>query len=137
MLSPFPCSLMVCEWSGKKTQIEKKNCRLFLKRFPACFNLFVLLFFFATPCLAVAVQLCLEWILIKKNFNDSHVFTVQSIQFIVQLMFLLKIFNFLIFICVICCWMFEYSQELQCSVIHNPLQPGVAYLYLLKTSEKP
>ena len=31
------------------------NCRFFLKRFPVCCNLFVLLFL-VTPCLVVAVQ---------------------------------------------------------------------------------
>ena len=41
------------------------NCRHFLKRFPICFDLFVLLFL-VTPCLAVAVQPCMEWIPIKK-----------------------------------------------------------------------
>ena len=35
------------------------NCRFFLKGFPVCFNLFVLLFL-ATPCLVVAVQPCIE-----------------------------------------------------------------------------
>ena len=35
------------------------NCRFFLKRFPVCFNLFVLLFL-VTPCLVVAVQPCMK-----------------------------------------------------------------------------
>ena len=35
------------------------NCRFLLKKFPVCFNLF-LLFFLVTPCLVVAVQLCME-----------------------------------------------------------------------------
>ena len=35
------------------------NCRFLLNRFPACFNLFVLLFL-VTPCLVVAVQPCME-----------------------------------------------------------------------------
>ena len=39
---------------------------LFLKRFPGCVNLFVLLFFFATPCL---VQPCMELTPIKKIIN--------------------------------------------------------------------
>ena len=38
----------------------------FLKRFPVCFNIVVLLFL-VTPCLAVAVQFCMEWIPIKKK----------------------------------------------------------------------
>ena len=38
-----------------------------LCRFPVCFNLFVLLFL-VTPCLIVAVQLCMERIPIKKNW---------------------------------------------------------------------
>ena len=35
-----------------------------VKRFPVCFNLFVLLFL-VTPCLVVAVQPCMEWIPFK------------------------------------------------------------------------
>ena len=35
------------------------NCRFFLKRFPVCFNPFVLLFL-VSPCLVVAVQPCME-----------------------------------------------------------------------------
>ena len=47
------------------------NCRFSLVRFPVCFNLFMLLFL-VTPCLAVAVQLCTEWIPIKKkSINDQ------------------------------------------------------------------
>ena len=43
------------------------NCRFFLKRFPVCFNLFVLLFQVA-PCLVVAIQPCKELIFFfKKN----------------------------------------------------------------------
>ena len=42
------------------------NCRFFLNRFPACFNLFVLPFL-VTPCLVVAVQPCMERIPIKKK----------------------------------------------------------------------
>ena len=37
------------------------NFRFFLKRFPACFNLFVLLFVI-TQCFLVAFQSCMEWI---------------------------------------------------------------------------
>ena len=42
------------------------NCRLFLNRFFVCFNLFVFLFL-VTPCLAVAIQLCMEWFPTKKQ----------------------------------------------------------------------
>ena len=38
----------------------------FLKRFPVCFNIVVLLFL-VTPYLVVAVQSCMEWIPIKKK----------------------------------------------------------------------
>ena len=40
--------------------------RFFRKKFSVCFNLFVLLFL-VTPCLAVAVQPCIEQIPIKKT----------------------------------------------------------------------
>ena len=42
------------------------NCRFFLNRFPACFNLSVLLFV-VTPCFVVQLQPCMEWIPIKKK----------------------------------------------------------------------
>ena len=59
--------------NGFKSRINRQtpiNCRFFLKRFPVCFNLFVLLFL-ATPCLVVCVQPCMEWILIKKIRKGS------------------------------------------------------------------
>ena len=42
------------------------NCRFFLNRFPEYLDLFVFLFL-VTPCLAVAVHPCMEWIPIKKK----------------------------------------------------------------------
>ena len=42
------------------------NCRFFVKRFPVCFNIFVLLFL-VTPCLVVALQLWIESNPIKKS----------------------------------------------------------------------
>ena len=45
------------------------NCRFFLNRFPVCFNLFVLLSL-VTPCLAVAVQLCIKCIPIKEKMKN-------------------------------------------------------------------
>ena len=50
--------------NGFKSKINRHllivvNYRFFLKGFPVCFNLFVLLFL-VTPCLAVAVQPCME-----------------------------------------------------------------------------
>ena len=45
----------------------------FLNIFPVCFSLFVLLFL-VTPCLVVAVQLCMEWIPIKKKKQQQQVF---------------------------------------------------------------
>ena len=51
------------------------NCRFFLNRFPICCNPFVLLFL-VTPCPVVAVQLCMEWITIKKkNHHHQHCWT--------------------------------------------------------------
>ena len=46
--------------------LKINNRRFLLKRFPVCFNLFVLLFL-VTPCLVVAVQPWMEWIPIKKK----------------------------------------------------------------------
>ena len=67
----FPCTARL--WNSLPIECfpltYDLNCRFFLKRFPVCFNLFVLLFL-VTPCLVVAVQLCMEWIsffLIKKK----------------------------------------------------------------------
>ena len=45
------------------------NCRFFVKRFPVCFNIFVLLFL-VTPCLVMAVQPCMERIAIKKRNRE-------------------------------------------------------------------
>ena len=44
--------------------------RFLLKRFPTCFNLFVLLFI-VTPRLTLAVQPFMAWILIKKLWNSN------------------------------------------------------------------
>ena len=50
--------------------LEFTNYRFFLKRFPGCFNLFVLLFL-VTPYLVVAVQLCMERIPIKEKLKTK------------------------------------------------------------------
>ena len=50
------CFPFTCNQNGFKSRIR---CRFFLKRFPVCFNLFVLPFL-VTPCLVVAVQPCME-----------------------------------------------------------------------------
>ena len=42
------------------------SCGFFLKRFPLCFNLFVLLLL-VTPRLVVAVQPCMKWIPMKEE----------------------------------------------------------------------
>ena len=49
-------------WSKWLLSLTPINCRFFLKRFPFCFNLFAV-----PPCLAVVIQPCIEWILIKKD----------------------------------------------------------------------
>ena len=58
---PIECFPLTYDLSGCKSKINRHlfNCRFFLNRFPVCFNLFVL-FFLVTPCLAVAVQPCME-----------------------------------------------------------------------------
>ena len=74
----FPCSSrlsnslpieyfpLTYDLNGAKFRINTLfTCRLFLNRFPVCFNLFVLLFL-VTPCLIGAVQSRIEWIPIKK-----------------------------------------------------------------------
>ena len=64
---PIECFPLTYDLSGFKSRIKTSfNCRFFLKRFPVCFNLFVLLFL-VTPCLVVAVQPSMEWIPIKKT----------------------------------------------------------------------
>ena len=66
---PMECFLLTYDLNGFKSRINtptncrlfSTNFRLFLNRFPVWFNLFVLLFLL-TPCLAVAVQSCMEWL---------------------------------------------------------------------------
>ena len=58
---PIGCFTLSYDLNGFNSKINKTpiNCRMFLKRFPVRFNLFVLLFR-VTPCLVVAVQPCME-----------------------------------------------------------------------------
>ena len=53
---PIECFLLNYDLNGYMSRIRRHlfNCRFFLKRFPVCFNHFVLLFL-VTPCLLVAV----------------------------------------------------------------------------------
>ena len=55
------CFPLTYDLSGFKSRINRHlfNCRFFLSRFPVCSNLFVCLFL-VTPCLALAVQPCME-----------------------------------------------------------------------------
>ena len=56
----FPCTARL--WNSPPIEcfpLTYDNCRLFLIRFPVCFNLFVLLFL-VTPCLVVAAEPCME-----------------------------------------------------------------------------
>ena len=55
------CFSLTYNLNGFKSRITRHllTVGFFLSRFPVCFNLFVLLFL-ATPCLAVAVQPCME-----------------------------------------------------------------------------
>ena len=63
---PIECFPLIYNLNGFKSRINRTfNCRLLLKIFPVCFNLFVLLFL-VTSCLAVAVQPGMEWIPVKK-----------------------------------------------------------------------
>ena len=61
---PVECFPLTYHQKGFKSRINRQapiNCRFFVRRFPVCFNLFVLLFL-VTPCLVVAVQPCMECI---------------------------------------------------------------------------
>ena len=62
---PIECFPLTKDLSVFKSRINRHvfNCNFFLKRFSACFNLFELLFL-VTGCLLVAVQPCMESILI-------------------------------------------------------------------------
>ena len=64
---PLECIPLTYDFSGFKSRINRQfNWTFFLNRFPICYNLVVLLFL-VTPCLLVAVQPCMEWIIIKKK----------------------------------------------------------------------
>ena len=71
---PRECFPLTCDLIGFNSRINRHlfNCRFFLNRFPVCFNIFVFLFL-VTPYLVVAVQPCIEWILIKKMLKVSFV----------------------------------------------------------------
>ena len=64
---PIDCYPLVYGLNGFKNWQTPINSMFFLKRFPLCFNLFVLLFL-VTPWLAVAVQPCMEWIPVFKKY---------------------------------------------------------------------
>ena len=53
---PIECFPLTYNLNGFKSRI---NCSFFVKRFPTCFNFFVLLFL-VTPCLLLAVQPYME-----------------------------------------------------------------------------
>ena len=54
------CFPFTCDLNGFKSRINRHlSVGSFLKRFPVCFNLFVVLFF-VTQCLVVAAQPCME-----------------------------------------------------------------------------
>ena len=64
---PIECFPLTYNLNGFKSGINRPiNCRFSLKRFPVCFNLFVLLFL-VTPSLVVAFQTWIEWIPILKS----------------------------------------------------------------------
>ena len=66
---PIECFPLTYDLNSFKSWIDRNLLTVgsfFLKRFPGCFYLFVLLFL-VTPCLVVAVWLCVEWISIKKK----------------------------------------------------------------------
>ena len=57
---PIQCFSLTCNLNGFQSRINRYLLtRFFLKRFPVCFNLFVLLFL-VTSCLVVTVQPCME-----------------------------------------------------------------------------
>ena len=55
------CFPLTYDLNGFKVRINRHQLTVgyFQKRFPVCFNLFVLLFL-VTPCFAVAIQPCME-----------------------------------------------------------------------------
>ena len=53
------------------------NCRFFLNRFLVCFSLFLLLLL-VTPYFVVAVQPCMEWILISKKLRIFVILPLNS-----------------------------------------------------------
>ena len=59
---PLECFPLAYNLNGFRSRFNRPiNWRFFVKRFPVCFNLFVLLFLL-TPCLVVVVQSCMEGI---------------------------------------------------------------------------
>ena len=66
---PIECFTLTYNLNSFKARINRHLltvCRFFLKKYPVCFNLFVLLFL-VTPCLVVDAEPCMEWIPIKKK----------------------------------------------------------------------
>ena len=61
---------------------------LFVHRFPVYLNPFVFLFL-ATPCLALAVQPCMQWILIKRKKKKKQIATLNSMHLKLVLNYLL------------------------------------------------
>ena len=69
---PIECFPVAYDLSGFKSNRQTSfNCRFFLSLFPICFSCFpypiCVLLFLVTACLIVDVQLCMEWIPIKKR----------------------------------------------------------------------
>ena len=63
---PVECFPLPYDLSGFKSKIDGHLFRFFINRFPAGFNLFVLIFLL-TPCLVVSLQPCSEWTPVKKK----------------------------------------------------------------------
>ena len=63
---PVECFPLPYDLSGFKSRIDGHLFRFFINRFPACFNLFVLIFLL-TPCPVVSLQPCSEWTPVKKK----------------------------------------------------------------------
>ena len=74
---PVECFPLPYDLSGVKSKIDGHLFRFFINRFPACFNLFVLIFLLI-PCLVVSLQPCSEWTPVKKK-KERQVMKLRKI----------------------------------------------------------
>ena len=72
---PIECFLLTYDLSGFQSRINRNLLTMFfLNRFPASFNLFVLLplLLLVNPCIIVAIKPCMEWIVFQKMMNKFN-----------------------------------------------------------------